>query len=161
MGLYLWTGAATFEDFTITGNVLKNLKQKGLAIGSGSGRFVNLQICNNVLYGMNPNISDFRAQQIINTVFSGSYRMSGWETYRGDTGWDTTAQPHKTRCSQTRPVTTSPCTQPALLLMPARTWPNRTTAVCRISVCNSKSMHFSSGQTSLARPAAFCPGRVC
>ncbi|MCB2173629.1 right-handed parallel beta-helix repeat-containing protein [bacterium] len=143
MGLYLWTGAATFEDFTISGNVLKHLKQKGLAIGSGSGRFVNLQIYNNVLYGMNPNISDYRAQahiagshenlrfannimhgtidpatyvsrclyyggnregvadldnnlyyqdypaqQIINTVFSGSYRMSDWEDYQGDTGWD-------------------------------------------------------------------------
>ncbi|MEE4241378.1 MAG: discoidin domain-containing protein, partial [Desulfopila sp.] len=62
MGLYLWTGAARFENFAVYNNVLKNIKQKGIAIGSTSGTHVNLQIYNNVLYGMNPNISDYRAQ---------------------------------------------------------------------------------------------------
>ncbi len=62
MGLYLWTGAADFVDFKIYNNVFKNIKQKGLAIGSGSGMHRNLAIYNNVLYGMNPNISGYRAQ---------------------------------------------------------------------------------------------------
>ncbi len=62
MGLYLWTGAADFENFKIYNNVLKDIKQKGFAIGSGSGVHRNLQIYNNVLYGMNPNIDNYRAQ---------------------------------------------------------------------------------------------------
>jgi hypothetical protein len=62
MGLYLWTGAADFENFKIYNNVLKNIKQKGFAIGSGTGVHRNLEIYNNVLYGMNPNISNYRAQ---------------------------------------------------------------------------------------------------
>jgi len=62
MGLYLWTGAADFENFKVYNNVLKNIKQKGFAIGSGDGVHRNLEIYNNVLYGMNPNISDYRAQ---------------------------------------------------------------------------------------------------
>jgi hypothetical protein len=59
MGLYLWTGAATFDNFHIYNNVLKNIKQKGFAIGGDN--HLNLEIHNNVLYGMNPNIDNYRA----------------------------------------------------------------------------------------------------
>jgi hypothetical protein len=64
MGLYLWAGAATFENFKVYGNVFKNVKQKLFAIGGGT--HVNLEIFNNVLFGMNPNISDYRAQATVN-----------------------------------------------------------------------------------------------
>ncbi len=58
MALYLWPGNGVFRDFTIHNNVIKNPKQKGLAIGGGN--FENLRIFNNVLYGMNPNIGSYR-----------------------------------------------------------------------------------------------------
>ena len=62
MGLYLWSGAAVFENFKVYNNVLKNIKQKGFAIGSSSGEHRSLEIFNNVLFGMNPNIGNYRAQ---------------------------------------------------------------------------------------------------
>jgi len=58
MALYLWPGNGVFRDFTIHNNIVKNPKQKGLAIGGGN--FENLHIFNNVLYGMNPNIGSYR-----------------------------------------------------------------------------------------------------
>ncbi len=45
-----------FENFKIHNNIIKNPKQKGLAIGSVH----NLEIYNNVIYGMNPNIGSYR-----------------------------------------------------------------------------------------------------
>lgn len=66
MGLYLHPGAAEFTNFKIHNNVLKNIKQKALAIGGVH----NLEIFNNVIYGMNPNIEADRAM----VQLSGDYR---------------------------------------------------------------------------------------
>ncbi len=56
MGLYLWPGSGHFTDFKVHNNILKNIKQKGLAFGGVD----NLEVYNNVIYGMNPNIGSYR-----------------------------------------------------------------------------------------------------
>jgi hypothetical protein len=66
MSLYLAPGAGLFTDFKIHNNVIKNPKQKGLAIGAVR----NLKIYNNVIYGMNPNIGSYRPMVSI----AGDYR---------------------------------------------------------------------------------------
>ena len=65
MGLYLAPGGE-FVNFKIHRNVLKNIKQKGLAIGGVH----ELEIFNNVIYGMNPNIGSYRPMVSI----SGDYQ---------------------------------------------------------------------------------------
>lgn len=57
MGLYLYSGDGIFTDFSIVNNIVKNPKQKGFAISGVD----NLVIYNNTLYGMNPNITGYRA----------------------------------------------------------------------------------------------------
>lgn len=56
MGIYLWSGSGRFTDFKIYNNILKHLKQKSLAIGGVD----NLAIYNNTIYGTNPNIDGYR-----------------------------------------------------------------------------------------------------
>jgi len=52
MGIFLWPGSALYTNFKVHNNVLKNIKQKGFAFAGVD----NLEVYNNVLYGMNPNI---------------------------------------------------------------------------------------------------------
>lgn len=56
MGLYLWPGSGHFTGFKIHNNILKNIKQKAFAFGGVD----HLEIFNNVIYGMNPNIGTYR-----------------------------------------------------------------------------------------------------
>lgn len=57
MGLYLESHAAVFKDFKVYNNIFMYLKQKAIAVSGVD----NLQIYNNTLYGMNPNIDNYRA----------------------------------------------------------------------------------------------------
>lgn len=56
MGIYLWSGAGLFTDFKVYNNILKNIKQKSIAVGGVD----NLEIYNNTIYGTNPNIGSYR-----------------------------------------------------------------------------------------------------
>lgn len=56
MGLYLWPGSGLFTDFRVENNIFKHIKQKGFAFAGVD----NLEIYNNVLYGMNPHIGSYR-----------------------------------------------------------------------------------------------------
>ncbi len=56
MGIYLEPGSSLFTNFKVHNNILKNIKQKGFAFAGVD----NLEIYNNVLYGMNPNIGSYR-----------------------------------------------------------------------------------------------------
>jgi hypothetical protein len=66
MSLYLHPGSATYTDFKIHNNIIKYPKQLALNIRDVH----NLEIYNNVFYGMNPNISGYRALVSI----AGDYR---------------------------------------------------------------------------------------
>ena len=56
MGLYLAPGSGVFTDIEVTNNILSNIKQKGFAFGGVD----NLEVYNNTIYGMNPNIGSYR-----------------------------------------------------------------------------------------------------
>jgi len=56
MGIYFWPGSGQFTGFRVVNNILENLKQKAFAFGGVD----DLEIYNNVIYGMNPHIGSYR-----------------------------------------------------------------------------------------------------